>query len=508
MERSPLPAGRRSASRRNTAPRRDLPLAENRHPWWPDLASAEGSISIGRTNAGRLVRGRRFPARGPHHRATPDQLARATWEGTDEIVSVVLVAAEALARARPGALLEVANIARRGGGPLPWSVSHQNGRDADLLFPLLDDGERPVLADEMVHLDAEGRGQLPDGRPVRLDVDGLLAVVRALVEQEEVPLRHLFISHPLREMVLARAEEILVPPRVLRRMKALLRQPRGTLPHDDHLHVRIGCAEDDVREGCRGARARKDGNGPQRSARTAEVLAVAREGSPAARAQAMRLLASLAPGDPAVAGMLTASLADRAEPVRLAALAALRGRAGRELDRALASRLKRRPQIAEVLAALEVIEARPDRRWPRSLRALLSDERALPQPRSPAPPRTIRGEAVWLAGVIGDLGIAETLERLAAVEGLEAEVERALRRIRVGSEAKNRRELRERLLELGLVDERGRVERRACLDALTSAPDEIRHAARRLLDTVHRRPCRCPRWSFEDLAYWWRRRLR
>ena len=52
---------------------------------------------------------------------------------------------------------------------------------------------------------------------------------------------HIFIASPLRARLLAYAERLGAPARTRLRAAELMQQPHGTLPHDDHFHVRIAC---------------------------------------------------------------------------------------------------------------------------------------------------------------------------------------------------------------------------------------------------------------------------
>ena len=83
------------------------------------------------------------------------------------------------------------------------------------------------------------------------DVRRNWALVRALLEEPGIEIQYLFIHARLRERLLAWAAEEGEDPALLERAEAILHQPGDSAPHDDHLHVRIFCAESDRALGCR-----------------------------------------------------------------------------------------------------------------------------------------------------------------------------------------------------------------------------------------------------------------
>jgi penicillin-insensitive murein endopeptidase len=52
---------------------------------------------------------------------------------------------------------------------------------------------------------------------------------------------HLFVATPIRERLLAYATKIGASPAIRSRASEVLAQPHGSLPHDDHFHVRVAC---------------------------------------------------------------------------------------------------------------------------------------------------------------------------------------------------------------------------------------------------------------------------
>jgi penicillin-insensitive murein endopeptidase len=252
----------------------------------------QGSLSIGGATTGFVVACRMLPVEGPHHVILAEHSHRGTACATDDLVEALLNAAAAVDRAKPGARLAVGNLGRAGGGEIPWSVSHHSGRDADVGLYLLGPDGKPFLPKTLVALDRAGRADA-DGVPVRFDTARNWLLVKTLLTDPSVSIQWMFLSRSLKRMVLEHARKAKEPPALVRRAEEALAQPVRSRPHNDHLHLRIGCPPDDVLEGCRDT-------GSQRSwfrdpssrieERVAELLLLARSQDALVRADAATVL--------------------------------------------------------------------------------------------------------------------------------------------------------------------------------------------------------------------------
>src|SRR6185436_9942578 len=163
------------------------------------------AVSLGYPNSGRLVGGRRF-------RETPFMVmvpahatSRVRW-ALPALLSVLDRASRVVARKFPGSVLELGELSRRDGGPIVSHLSHQNGRDADVGFYIVDlDGE-PIRATRFVRFDGTGAGR--DDPTVRFDEKRNWAFVRAILEDPNYDVRQIFIYAPLRARLLAYAAKI------------------------------------------------------------------------------------------------------------------------------------------------------------------------------------------------------------------------------------------------------------------------------------------------------------
>lgn len=214
----------------------------------PDRAPV-GSFSSGTVANGVLLDSAELPTKGEFHSIIERHQRHRTRWGTRELVDLIQKAAQHVYSAEGGAPLRVGNMSKKKGGDIRWSRSHNSGRDADLAFYVVDatTGES-VKAPDLLRFDEQG---IPAGREdLRFDVARNWRLVEGLLGQTEVNVQWLFISIPLKEMLLAHARSIGADPEVVRRAAEVLHQPTDAPPHADHFHLRIGCSRDDRIDGC------------------------------------------------------------------------------------------------------------------------------------------------------------------------------------------------------------------------------------------------------------------
>ena len=231
----------------------------------PGYFTDGSSVSVGSFNHGALRHGARLPARGDGFVIPHLWQVRGANYATDELVAAVEHVAARVRREYPGAILGIGDMSIKGGGDSVLHRSHENGRDLDLIYYAVDERGHPVApADSMPRypfFDLRARAPGPQEHGVVFgpfstrffDVARNWALVRALLEDPEIEIQYLFIHARLRERLLAYAADRGEDPLLLERAEAILHQPGDSAPHDDHLHVRIFCAEDDRTFGCRDA---------------------------------------------------------------------------------------------------------------------------------------------------------------------------------------------------------------------------------------------------------------
>jgi penicillin-insensitive murein endopeptidase len=211
------------------------------------LSSAARAASVGKVERGALAGGMRLQAEGDFHYILPlRHRSRGLHYGTRALVELLLEAAERVGSELHGARLAAGNLSRKSGGPIPFSRSHQSGRDADLAFYMVDAAGRPHAPRDLVRFDRRGRSR----GGLRFDVARNWALVEALLRARKATVQWLLIHRSLKAMLLRHARTHGADAEMLRRAETVLQQPRRALPHDDHLHVRIYCPPEDIAQGC------------------------------------------------------------------------------------------------------------------------------------------------------------------------------------------------------------------------------------------------------------------
>ncbi|MEM1034306.1 MAG: penicillin-insensitive murein endopeptidase [Myxococcota bacterium] len=222
------------------------PADETRRPF-PFLPGedATGSVSVGDTSHGHLVNGVRLDE-SDALAILPRQKKRNLRHGTAQLVAALEHASRVLYR-ETGTKLWVGNLGREHGGDIPWSVSHNSGRDADIAFAYQNAAGRPVDPPDLVPLNEEG---LARGHRLRFDAARTWTIIRALLTTPDAEVQYLFMSSSLRRQVLEHATATGVSPALIQRAAEVVRQPGGAAPHDDHLHLRVFCRPRDMTGGC------------------------------------------------------------------------------------------------------------------------------------------------------------------------------------------------------------------------------------------------------------------
>ncbi len=206
--------------------------------------------SVGEPYRGVLTDAMPLPAKGDGFKRLRADDVR--W-GNPRLVHAVMRAARAVAHERPGGEpLVVGDLSQKRGGRIPNHHSHQNGRDADLLFYALTPDGRPVENDGFIPFGTDGLAVARREPPelVRIDVERTWILVRELVNDDEAAVQYLFVAHWLEallvEHALARGES----DATVWRAATLMREPGDSFVHDDHLHLRIDCIPAEIAEGC------------------------------------------------------------------------------------------------------------------------------------------------------------------------------------------------------------------------------------------------------------------
>ena len=326
-----------------------------RAPDFPLLPGESDKLSraVGDVSTGYLVQARALPRPHPTLDVLDVQATRHLVYGTDDMIALLGRAAASVQARHPGSITYLGNIGAMGGGDIRWSVSHNVGRDADLAFFVTDEAGAPAVMPDLLALDDQGRYEGEHGVFV-FDVPRNWSLVEGLIQAAGDQLQLIFVADWLRDKLLLWARASGADPKVIARARALMRQPRATLPHNDHFHVRLYCSPTDVASGCvnKGYQPWRDDHKAARKAALARAGAALKHEDPQVRVAGARRLGVLRARSHKRA--LVGALKDTAAPVRAAAARVLAdlGTGGPELEGAL--KREAHPQVhLELLDALQ-----------------------------------------------------------------------------------------------------------------------------------------------------------
>lgn len=176
--------------------------------------------------------------------------------GNPRLVRAVEQAAAEVQRLAPGgAPLVVGDFSARRGGQISGHRSHRNGRDVDLLFYVQSPEGVPTRSPGFLAFAGDGLGALTGSGPpryLRLDVEREWLLVKELLQNEEIGVQFMFVSHEVEALLvdyaLARGEDL----NLIWHAETVLLQPGDSTPHADHIHLRIACTPEEAVAGCEG----------------------------------------------------------------------------------------------------------------------------------------------------------------------------------------------------------------------------------------------------------------
>ncbi len=204
------------------------------------------SRSVGFPWRGRLRNGVKLEE-SAYLRYTGEYAPRGNFWGTWEIVQLLERAAYRVWRRVPGAKLSVGELSSERGGDIADHGSHENGRDADIAFYMLDGRGRPVEPFAYANFRGDGTA-LPPNEGLRFDDARNWELVAKLVADGDARVQFIFVANDLKRRLLAEGRRRGAPSAVLSRAEQVMGQPSGH-PHRNHFHVRIYCSPAD-RPGC------------------------------------------------------------------------------------------------------------------------------------------------------------------------------------------------------------------------------------------------------------------
>ena len=164
------------------------------------------SRSIGDVSSGYLVGAVQVRFPHPHLAILSVQAERHLNYTSEEMMALLEAGAARVAARFPGAVTSLGNLGNPGGGDIPYSVSHNSGRDADVAFFVLDGQGQPARMPDLLPLDERGRYEGEHG-VYQFDVPRNWALIEGFVAHGGGgQLQYIFVADWLRDALLEHAE--------------------------------------------------------------------------------------------------------------------------------------------------------------------------------------------------------------------------------------------------------------------------------------------------------------
>jgi penicillin-insensitive murein endopeptidase len=215
----------------------------------PLAPTLQGSVGV--PNGGVLTEGAELPREGEgFRRFRPTSDSHHAQPG---LVAAIVRAAASVARERPGGSpLVVGDLSGPRGGRIPRHASHRTGRDVDFLLYVTTPSGAPITSPGFIPLGPDGLAQLEDGRYIRLDVERQWLFFKALLQDPDIDVQFLFINRALEALIIDYALARETNLELVWHAQTVMMQPGDSLPHADHVHMRIACRPDEAVRGCLG----------------------------------------------------------------------------------------------------------------------------------------------------------------------------------------------------------------------------------------------------------------
>ncbi len=226
----------------------------------PNLWTDGTSVSTGAASHGRLRSPAKLARKGEGYVVPPRWSERGFQYGVRELVDTIVRAAQRVREQHRKSMLGVADLSAHIGGRSSWHVSHQSGRDVDLLFYTTDGRGRPLAPPEhdMFRFDGSGRPYHRERDPSyvdaawqqrRFDAARNWQLVEELLSDPTIRVQWIFVANSLQDNLLRFARAHDRPYWLVEYAATVMREPAGP-PHDDHMHIRIYCPRADRFHGC------------------------------------------------------------------------------------------------------------------------------------------------------------------------------------------------------------------------------------------------------------------
>ena len=224
----------------------------------PPAAKAGVTASRGAAWNGSLDNGIAMALTGRHHQFSWVVSKRHSNYGTPEMIALLERAAATVGHFVEGPPLVLGSLSKEHGGKMNPHKSHQAGRDVDILFYVVSPKGERKRARGFYEFDGQGRCLHQSCAGWKFDVQRNWWLVRTLLWSKRPQVQYIFVSNPLKRLMLEYAKRRHEHPEILRRARRAMAEPGNSSPHADHFHVRVFCGKQDRVAGCRDGGPRWD----------------------------------------------------------------------------------------------------------------------------------------------------------------------------------------------------------------------------------------------------------
>jgi penicillin-insensitive murein endopeptidase len=174
--------------------------------------------------------------------------------GQPALVRGIEEAARSVHQALPGgAPLLVGDLSARHGGKISRHQSHRSGRDVDFLWYVTTLDGVPIKNPKFAQLGPDGLAKVRGpGGYVQLDVPRQWLFIKSLLSSPHMDVQLLYSSSVVEALVINYALAKGDDPELIWRAQNVMLEPADSLPHDDHLHLRVACSPEASVQGCAG----------------------------------------------------------------------------------------------------------------------------------------------------------------------------------------------------------------------------------------------------------------
>ncbi len=208
--------------------------------------------SVGYPHGGVQTSASELPVSGPGFvRFRPNE--KVYWGQPALVNGIESVARHVHTRFGGGPPIVLGDLSARPGGNIPRHNSHRSGRDVDVLWQLMTPEGKPVRSPGFVKVGQDGLAVDPgSGRYYRLDIERQWQVIKGFLTTPDLGVQWMFCATWIEALLIQYARALGEPDELVWRAQTVMLQPADSLPHDDHIHLRIACSANEAVAGCMG----------------------------------------------------------------------------------------------------------------------------------------------------------------------------------------------------------------------------------------------------------------